>query len=390
MHLSRRRFLIGSAAWMAAAPALAQSSSERVAVYIVPLDDFPEDLAAHVAMVLEADMGERIRPAMRLPPLDMPILPGSNQVSGGHLIERAAAASAALPNAGPGTYRVFLTRHDLNTHLGGFRYQFSMHLPDLNCSVVSVARLEPGDAATGISERGVQRLLKLTKRAIGELHLGWRRSPDRHDLMYAPLMSVTDIDRLGTEHRAAAGDGLGPGRRVALLDELRYMVEDNRRIAGFAGVLTMAGVMRAAATKPETQLVGEWMLARHAGQARGIAAVALPCMLLLLLYKGAALLQAHWALLALLAILLLAAGWLMADVHGSTLRYNEKTLEYRRLLRRPVSVRLDADTVVESHPHAPVFTVRDSQGNAIRFRTDYRSGAIALVNYLVHRERDAA
>ena len=384
MHLPRRRFLIASLALLGAAPALAQpDTSDGVAVYIVPLDDFPEDLAAHVAKVLGPQMSARIEAVMRLPPLSLPTLPGAGQTNGVQLIERAAAASSTLREAGP-AYRVFLTMRDLNAPSGEYRYQFSMHLPDVNCSVVSMARLmEAGDEG-GITGLAVERLLKLTARAIGQGHLGWTRVNDRQDLMHAPLMSVTDIDRLGVRH-LEPGEADGTGALAArMMNELRYLVEDNRRVAGLVGVLAMSGVMRAAASKPDAEVAGNWVVMRHGRQMRGYAGAGFPVMAGLVLYKPELLLH-DWALAAALTCLLLASAWLMLDVFGSTMRHNEKTLELRRLLRPTITVQLDGDVVVESD--APVFTVRDSS-SAIRFRTDYRAGALVLINYLHERERE--
>ncbi|HBZ06794.1 MAG TPA: hypothetical protein DEP03_10590, partial [Massilia sp.] len=88
---------------------------------------------------------------------------------------------------------------------GQFRFQFSTHSPNLNCSVLSMARLvELEDGKPRLTVRTGERTIKLAKRAVGELHLGWRRSADPEDLIYAPLMSVEDLDRIGNEHRERA------------------------------------------------------------------------------------------------------------------------------------------------------------------------------------------
>ena len=55
-------------------------------------------------------------------------------------------------------------------------------------------------------------MYKLIKRAIGEMHLGWRRSTNPDDVMYAPLMGLQDLDRIGTRHVEAPPDG-DPGSR---------------------------------------------------------------------------------------------------------------------------------------------------------------------------------
>ena len=38
------------------------------------------------------------------------------------------------------------------------------------------------------------------KRAIGEMRYGWKRTTDIQDIMYAPIMSLDDLDQIGLEH----------------------------------------------------------------------------------------------------------------------------------------------------------------------------------------------
>ena len=38
--------------------------------------------------------------------------------------------------------------------------------------------------------------LPATLRIVGEMRLGWRRTSDPADLMYAPIMSIDDVDRM--------------------------------------------------------------------------------------------------------------------------------------------------------------------------------------------------
>ena len=194
--------LLSAVALLGSGAALAlKSGDESVAVYVVPLDDVPEALSATVARALARQLGIRVRAAMRLPPLRVPMLPGSKQYAGEPLLERAVSASARLPGLGPGTYRLFLTARDINAQAGGFRFQFSMHNPTLNASVVSMARLfEFVDGEVRLTNLTGARVVKLAKRAVGELHLGWKRSTDPENLMYAPLMGLEDLDRIPNTH----------------------------------------------------------------------------------------------------------------------------------------------------------------------------------------------
>ena len=52
-----------------------------------------------------------------------------------------------------------------------------------------------------LTERAISRLIKMSQRAIGEMCLGWKRSADPADLMYAPIMGLGDLDRIGHEHK---------------------------------------------------------------------------------------------------------------------------------------------------------------------------------------------
>ena len=99
------------------------------------------------------------------------------------------------------TYRMFLTTRDINFRSATLRFVFSAHNPEINASVVSLARLyDYVDDKPVLTQRSLLRLLKLAKRAIGEMRLGWKRSSDPGDIMFAPLMSLDDVDRMGINH----------------------------------------------------------------------------------------------------------------------------------------------------------------------------------------------
>lgn len=213
--ISRRQVLALLAGLVAARFAPAETSPlDTVRVYVVPLDDFPEDLAGGLAGALQEDLGLRVKASIRLPPLPIPLLPGTRQLIAEEILSRAVAASSRLPEATPETYRVFLTARDINGRSGNLRFLFSSHNRALNCSVVSLARLlDYPDGRPVINPRALIRLAKMSKRALGEMVFGWQRSADPEDLMYSPLMSLADLDRLGLAHREATSDPK-PGNSV--------------------------------------------------------------------------------------------------------------------------------------------------------------------------------
>lgn len=174
---------------------------DAVPVYLVPLDDFPEELAAALAKSLQNNLGFRVKASVRLPPLTIGTVPGTTQLVSDDILLQGSRASSRLPEASATTYRVFLTIKDINSRSANLRFQFSAHNKALNCSVVSLARLlEYVGERPVFTERSVSRIQKMTKRAIGEMYLGWKRSPNFGDIMYSPLMSLDELDKLGLDH----------------------------------------------------------------------------------------------------------------------------------------------------------------------------------------------
>ena len=174
---------------------------DAVPVYLVPLNDFPEELAAVLAKSLQANMGFRVKASLQLPPLVIATTPGTAQLVSDDILLQASKASARLPEATATTYRIFLTIKDINARSANLRFQFSAHNKTLNCSVISLARLlEFAGERPVLTERSISRLQKMTKRAIGEMYLGWKRSLDPSDIMYSPLMSLDELDKLGLDH----------------------------------------------------------------------------------------------------------------------------------------------------------------------------------------------
>jgi hypothetical protein len=200
MH--RRQFLCLTLQSLAYGTAYAQTHPlDAIVVYLVPLDDFPEDLAQALATGLRDDMHQSIKASLRLPKLPIKTLPGSNQLIAEDVIAEGVVASSRLPDMTAATYRLFLTSRDINFRAATLRFVFSAHNPEVNASVLSLARLYDylGDKPV-LTKQALLRLLKLSKRAIGEMRFGWKRSSNPADIMFAPLMSLADVDRMGMSH----------------------------------------------------------------------------------------------------------------------------------------------------------------------------------------------
>ncbi|MDT4331884.1 hypothetical protein ACQE3E_21995 [Methylomonas sp. MED-D] len=177
----------------------ADQKTGPIDVYILPLDDFSDDAAVEVAKIVGREFGIWAKASLPLGALAIQAFPGTRQFAAEDIFEQARAVMRRLPETDPNTHFVFLTNRDINSRTRNFRFQFSHHDRVCRCSVISTARMhQPGDR--NANQAAATRLLKMTKRAIGEMDFGWTRSADIKDLMYAPIMSLDDLDAIGDRH----------------------------------------------------------------------------------------------------------------------------------------------------------------------------------------------
>lgn len=187
----------GSASTAATVEAPANVQMQPVQVYLVPLDDFDGVQANTLAAQMAAEFGMEIRASAPLSARRALPFSGTRQFPAEDLLHVTLPALEHLPGRGSQTSYVLLTARDINARARNNRFLFSWHVPDQRVSIVSTARLQPAGAMTAQTRAlTATRLKKMTRRAIGEMQLGWQRSAQRDNPMYAPLNSVADIDRL--------------------------------------------------------------------------------------------------------------------------------------------------------------------------------------------------
>ena len=178
-----------------------------VDVYIVPMDDFPEDKAAEIATLMTDDMQLWVKSTLRLGKLYVNKLPGTNQLIAENIIEKSQPILKSLGNSSEKTYFLILTTRDINLENGNLRFVFPSHNKEHNTSVISLQRMV--NYINGIpvfDEVSKSRLYKMMKRSIGEMRLGWQRTSNINDIMYAPIMSLDDLDRIGLQHLEEKAD----------------------------------------------------------------------------------------------------------------------------------------------------------------------------------------
>jgi hypothetical protein len=178
-----------------------EKGPDTVDIYIVPMDDFPEAVAASAAKFMSDDMKVWAKGTLRLGDLGVQKLPGTNQLIAEEILAKAQPLLKLLPEASDATYFLLLTTQDINSASGDARFQFSLHSKALRTSVISMSRMFKYVEGKPVVDNDVFfRLYKMTKRAIGEMSLGWKRSTDRGDIMYSPIMGLTDLDSIGLDH----------------------------------------------------------------------------------------------------------------------------------------------------------------------------------------------
>lgn len=177
------------------------AAEEPVDVWLVPVVEFPDEETRELVRRLRADLPWlRVRQATAVRRPEGVFLSESDQISGRKALEAFRDVARGLPKTKFNTAFVFLISEDLNLGGAGLRFTFAVNEPNSRMGVVSRARLVLGAGTEEAPrERVRERLYKMVKRQVGELRLGLTRTSDPEDLLYSPLMSLDDLDRIGTE-----------------------------------------------------------------------------------------------------------------------------------------------------------------------------------------------
>lgn len=167
-------------------------------VYLVPVDDFPYPFSDQLARTLSKELNLSVRASLPMGVADLNALPNSSQLACDDIISQAHEVGLRLPNRSPKFVVIALTTRDINDRSQSLRFLFAQNHRPTHTSVISVARMFASTPSTkGTQEQVSMRVYKMVKRAIGEQYFGLSRSADITDIMYAPIMSLEDIDAMG-------------------------------------------------------------------------------------------------------------------------------------------------------------------------------------------------
>lgn len=203
--MQRRHLLLAFPVWLSVNAQnldLPQASPvDAVNVYIIPTDGISVDTVGELARALSKATGLWIKATMWAPSDGIEPFAGTNQYPAEDYLPMGARVGRMLREVSPRTYYIVLTNRDINSKSRNFRFQYSSHSPMANTSVLSVARLlYTNTGAPAANEVVGERVAKMLLRIVGEMRLGWKRTSDPADLMYAPIMSIDDVDRMSLTH----------------------------------------------------------------------------------------------------------------------------------------------------------------------------------------------
>ncbi|HQU16381.1 MAG TPA: hypothetical protein PLO69_09800 [Gammaproteobacteria bacterium] len=180
-------------------------------VYLLPIGDFPYKYTVQLAHELSKELKIHVRASLPMGIGDMHPLPNQSQLAVRDILARAHEVGLRLPDTSKKLVVIALTTRDINDSSQSLRFLFARNDRITRTSVISIARMF-GSTTLAKSTRAQVglRIYKMVKRAIGEQYFGLARTSDISEIMYAPIMSLKDIDAMGLDYKRSQSAGAAP------------------------------------------------------------------------------------------------------------------------------------------------------------------------------------
>ncbi len=169
----------------------------------MPMDDFNFPEAALLSKSLSRELGIQVKATLNIGSSGLSPFPGTTQFPAEDIEAIARRAIPNLPDTRPDSAFIVLTQRDINTKDRSLRFNFTVHNKSTRIAIVSSARLVLGQSGKADLQTIRNRLAKMVKRNIGDVYFGYTRSTDIHDVMYSPIMSLDDVDKMGSDFISA-------------------------------------------------------------------------------------------------------------------------------------------------------------------------------------------
>ena len=175
-----------------------QSYSEApVRIYLVPMEGISPAHATSLANTIETRHKLRTKATTTMGKQPSMFDAERRQYVANEIAKDAYHAVQKLQAPDERPFILVLTPYDINAREFQLRFLFAAHLQGI--SVISTARIDPVNyGLTRDDALRDARLVKLINKAVGQQVHGYPISSDRRSVMYGPIMSVDDLDAIGS------------------------------------------------------------------------------------------------------------------------------------------------------------------------------------------------
>jgi len=168
-----------------------------VDVYVIPLDGVPDEFSKMIAEEIRKQHALHTKTVTRISLSKSMYDPNWNQYMSNRIADEAFKLTNKFQDKHDKTFLLVITNLDINAEGSHARYNYATHFNHL--SVVSTARIDPKNIGEQENEQLKKaRLFKLINKAIGQQVYGYAASSDIRSVMYSPITSLQDLDKMGS------------------------------------------------------------------------------------------------------------------------------------------------------------------------------------------------
>lgn len=165
-------------------------------IYVIPLDGVPDAFSKMIAEEITKQHALRAEVVTRMSLSKSMYDPNWDQYMSNRIADEAFKLTNKFQDKHNKPFLLVITDLDINAEGSHVRYNYATHFNHL--SVVSTARIDPKNIGEPENEQLKKaRLFKLINKAIGQQVYGYAASSDIRSVMYGPITSLQDLDKMG-------------------------------------------------------------------------------------------------------------------------------------------------------------------------------------------------